>query len=234
MKKFMIFLTAGLFMLAMNLTAQEFYLGAEAPDDYTPVKTEAQKATMGGIECPFCALDEGEGDIPDGGEDNTNGGCNSTPPVFSPISIGDVYCGRTNTYDVSGSDIRDTDWYKIVLAETKTLYWTSMADCELNIFIISDDGNCGINAVVAFDQNVPPGTQGQTSYTCGPGTWYFWVGHPYISGLPDGADYMVTLSEGPPPDPWCSGTPMPVSDWAIYIGVFLILVFMAIRFRRIF
>ncbi len=236
MKKLMTFLTAGWVILALNLSAQEFYLGAEEPEGFTSKKTEHQLTPLNGITCLPCALDEGEGDIPNDGEDVVNGGCNSSPPVFSPISIGDVYCGRTNTYTYFASQYRDTDWYKIVLTESKTLYWTGIGDATLNLLILSDDGNCGAVGSVAYAFDIPAGTVGQTSYTCGPGTWYFWVGLSEFTGYSDGVDYMVTLSEGPPPDPWCSSPPipMPLSNWPIYVGISLILVFMGIRFRRLF
>ncbi|MCF8235557.1 MAG: hypothetical protein K9G67_14865 [Bacteroidales bacterium] len=232
MKKLMMYLIAGLFLLAMNVNAQEFYLGAEQPPDYSPVITEAQMAPMNGVVCPPCGIDEGEGDIPDDGEDVVDGGCNSDPPVFIDISIGDVICGRTNTYNYFGSSYRDTDWYRIVLTESKTLYWSSYGDVDLDIFIIADDGNCNVSSVVASDLSVPAGTLGQTSYTCGPGTWYLWVGYPGYTGVPDGANYIAHLTEGPPSDPWCTGQ-VPLSDWAIYMGIFLILVFTVIRVKKL-
>ena len=43
--------------------------------------------------------------------DDTKGGCNSTPAVFTTINCGDTICG-TGWFDGS---TRDTDWYQLVL-----------------------------------------------------------------------------------------------------------------------
>ncbi|MHC4429813.1 MAG: proprotein convertase P-domain-containing protein, partial [Planctomycetota bacterium] len=56
------------------------------------------------LDCPPGSLDEGE---PCGSD--TNGGCNSSPPIFTVAACGDTYCG---TSWASGGT-RDTDWYLI-------------------------------------------------------------------------------------------------------------------------
>jgi subtilisin-like proprotein convertase family protein len=65
------------------------------------------------LDCPPGALDEGEPCLVDGDTDVTNGGCNSTPPVFTAASCNDTFCGTISTYVVAGGDNRDTDWYMI-------------------------------------------------------------------------------------------------------------------------
>ncbi len=233
MKKIALLTLTGFLFLSLTSLGQEIYTGASQPENFQPKIQQYAPADGPVFSCLACALPEGEADIQNDGVDVTNGGCNITPPLFTDINIGDVYCGRTNTYSVGGNpNWRDTDWYRIVLTGTKTLYWSSIANCPLNIFIIQDDGNCGLASVVASDTDIPAGTTGQTSYTCGPGTWYFWVALPVFSGWASGADYQVVLSEGPPPDPWCSSGMVPLSNWAIYIGIFLIATFMVFRFRR--
>ncbi len=227
MKKIALLTFTGLLFLAFTSLGQEFYTGASKPDNFQP-KVQFEAPTDGpAFTCQPTALDENEPDIPDDGLDVVDGGCNSIPPVFIDINIGDVYCGRTNTYSVAGiPDHRDTDWYRIVLTETTNLHWTSIANCPLDIFIIEDDGNCGLVSLAAMDINIPAGTTGHVSYTCTPGTWYFWVGLPVFSGYASGADYEVTLSTG--------FFPMPLSNWAIYIGIILIVAFTVYRFRRVF
>jgi len=234
MKKIALLTLTGFLFLSLTSLGQEIYTGASKPENFQP-KIQQYTPDNGPVfTCLPCALPEGEADILDYGVDVIDGGCNSTPPVFIDINIGDVYCGRTNTYICpSGGSCRDTDWYRIVLTGTKTLYWSSIATCELDIFIIQDDGSCGVVSVVASDTYIPAGTTGQTSWTCGPGTWYFWVGLHDFTGYASGEDYQVVLSEGPPPTPWCTSGAVPISNWAIYIGIFLIAVFMVFRFRRI-
>ena len=53
-----------------------------------------------------------------GSEDDFNGGCNSEPPVFSPIVCDQTYCGTTWSIPEGGR--RDTDWYQIVTTEETT------------------------------------------------------------------------------------------------------------------
>lgn len=48
---------------------------------------------------------------------DTNGGCNSTPPVFEPISCGVTVCGAA-WFD---GTTRDTDWYEVYLPQPSIL-----------------------------------------------------------------------------------------------------------------
>lgn len=227
MKKLLLFITIGLF--ATITFGQDYYTGAIEPDGFVPtVQNPPQLDGDRGLPCLSCSIPEGEGDIQDDQEDIVNGGCNSNPAVFIDVNPGDVYCGRTNTYTYSGSDRRDTDWYRLVLTETKTMYLTGSGDCDLNLFILSESGGC--NATVEASVTAPAGVDSQTSFVCGPGTWYFWVGYPNYSGLDNGADYQIVISEGPPPTPWCTNA-VPVSNWALAIGLLLISGFIVIRYR---
>ncbi|MBU8933638.1 MAG: dockerin type I repeat-containing protein [candidate division Zixibacteria bacterium] len=67
------------------------------------------------FECPPGSTPEGEPCIADDGEDVTNGGCNSVPPVFGSIECGETVCGTVNTYLYTGLEYRDTDWYSFTL-----------------------------------------------------------------------------------------------------------------------
>ena len=207
----------------------DFYMGVSKPTVYVPPDNHTFYAPSAAIMCLPCAIDENEPIILDGGEDTVNGGCNSNPPVFTPINVGDVFCGLTNTYDAAN---RDTDWYKIVLTETKDLYWTILAECEVNIIIASDDGSCGNVTPVASYGYFPANTIGQTHFVCTPGTWYFWVGSTWYDGLPEGAQYQVVLSEGAPSDPWCGGPIPTLNEWGIIISGSLLSLAALIVFRR--
>ncbi len=72
------------------------------------------------VECPtpcdvICVgVPEGEPTCYDGYDDSYNGGCNSTPPIFSIQPVGDTtICGESGVFDFGGSTYRDTDWYQI-------------------------------------------------------------------------------------------------------------------------
>jgi len=59
-----------------------------------------------------------------GGLDFTNGGCNSTPPVFSPIQCGEAYCSE-GYYDGS---FRDTDWYEAFCLDETEMVWKGVSE----------------------------------------------------------------------------------------------------------
>lgn len=228
MKTFKLIILLGALLLSTAIIAQDTYLGTSAPEGYQYHQT-AQSGAREFTGCLPCAIPEGEADIPDDGLDITNGGCNNDPPIYTDIQIGDVYCGRGNGYIFGGQDYRDTDWYRIVLTESKTLYWSGVANFDAVFFIV--EGLCDNLNVVA--QTVPgPGNVGTCSATIGPGTYAFFVAP---NGFGPGAgltgDYMAYLSDAPPQDPWCAL--VPVSDWAIFLGIFLIMAFAVVRLRRL-
>ncbi len=192
--------------------------------DYTLTITEFVPCV---VECLPCATDEGEPDILDDEEDIVNGGCNSNPTVFSPITLGEVYCGRGNIYNYFGSTYRDTDWYEIVLTQTTDLYWTVVA--EFPIYVVILNGSCPLGSdIVSGTGNGCEEVQVHANLPAG--TYYLFVGSTDFTVGVEG-DYLAVASDGPPTDPWCSSQ-IPVSNWAIYFGIFLIGLFVIFRFRR--
>lgn len=184
--------------------------------------------------CLSCSIPEGEGDIPDYGTDNFNGGCNSNPNVFSPIQLNRVICGRANTYiSPAGGTSRDTDWYEITLTEAGTLYWSAIADFQLYLFILNSDCN---NIVVFASAQASGCVPATISADLPAGTYYLWAGYYDFSGLPVGHNYnAVATFNAPPPDDWCTLQPpveTPVSNWALFIAIGLIGMFVAFRFWR--
>ncbi len=197
------------------LFAQDVYLGAEEPANFiSHVSQQGSNSFAPNLVCPPGALNENEPDIQDDGLDTVDGGCNSNPPVFIDINIGDTYCGRTNTYLFSGGNRRDTDWYRITLTETKNMHWSSLADCPINLIIVREDGGCSVTSI-AHEYNIPAGTVGEVTATLAPGTYYFWIGLPVFTGWENGADYQVSLHEQ-------SASVVPLSDWAVYLTILLI------------
>jgi hypothetical protein len=77
------------------------------------------------VECPPDGVDEGEPYCGDDYDDQFNGGCNSTPPVFSstpctPDGSAVTICGVGGGFSYFGSNYRDTDWYLIEAANNPT------------------------------------------------------------------------------------------------------------------
>jgi hypothetical protein len=150
------------------------------------------------VTCPPEATDENEPDIPDEGYDVTNGGCNSAPPVFLPISLGQTYCGKCNTYMFGGSNYRDTDWYRIQTTSFMDLTWSGEAEFPLYLFIIDGgDPDCSVNTIIASnsaDKCVPVSV---SAFALPPGTYYLWIGPSVFSGYPAATgphDYYATLT----------------------------------------
>jgi hypothetical protein len=181
----------------------EANLDALMPKGYTPPSQGSGTGTREFTGCLYCAIPEGEPDIPDNGTDVTNGGCNVTPNLFTPIQMGDVFCGRGNGYVTATGDARDTDWYIFTLTQTTTIFWTGIANFSCVFYIVT--GTCDAPNVIA--SAVPaPGTVGVATTTLGAGTYWLFVAPSSYGADPalDG-DYMVTFTDHNPgtPDNWC-------------------------------
>ena len=149
------------------------------------------------VDCPAGATLEGEPTCCDEYEDTFNGGCNSTPPVFSPITCGETVCGESGTYLFGGSNYRDTDWYEITTTEPFIFTWDVVAEFTVLIFAIdAGSGDCSdydILASASADECV----NATVVTECMPaGTYYFWVGPSVFEGIPCGemSEYVATLT----------------------------------------
>jgi hypothetical protein len=93
------------------------------------------------VECPEGATQEGERCPPDvPGVDNYNGGCNSSPPVFSHIECGETICG-TGYYDTEVG-FGDTDWYEATFDEPTHVTWKVVADFPVMAAIMTPQPDC--------------------------------------------------------------------------------------------
>jgi hypothetical protein len=70
------------------------------------------------VTCPGGAQIEGEACAVTA-TDTTNGGCNSTPPVTTPIIVGQPMCGIGSTISPNS---RDTDWYSFTVLVAGTYH----------------------------------------------------------------------------------------------------------------
>ena len=143
--------------------------------------------------CPVCDI-TATGD-PEGEDctepDDFNGGCNSTPNVFS-----DIYCGQTiaGTSYFNGSN-RDTDWYQFVSNTPNNFTLTGIAEFDLQLLIITN-ADCDAPAYVFA---VGPGCQ-TLSVSTGPvpaGIYWFWVG-PQFTNIFDCGEYEITMTAESP------------------------------------
>ncbi len=153
-----------------------------AAGDYT---LYVEHASCGGciVECPQGSTPEGEGcpDVPD----NFNGGCNSVPPVFSPIHCGETVCGTAH----AAGGTRDTDWYELVLTHPDSVIWC--VDAEFPVFpviIVAGPNGCDFTD---YFYNFGEPCQVTCVAACLPaGTYYLFVATQAFDGVPC-SDYVA-------------------------------------------
>ncbi len=120
---------------------------------------------------------------------SVNGGCNSSPAVYSPISCGETYC---STAGASGGT-RDTDWYQIELFSPTTLTWTVEAEFDVLTFILvpaPDCNNIDLGDAGLFDSCV----QGSLTRLVQPGIVWLFAAPQGFDGVACGAEYQATLT----------------------------------------
>jgi len=138
------------------------------------------------FECPAGALQEGEPTCQDGYTDNFNGGCNSTPTIWSQVDAQSggcaIMCGWSCTYIApSGYSSRDTDWFESV-GTGGTVTVTSVAEFPLQSILIYGTNCSNILYVIATSGAGVPNT---LSYTIANNALVWtWEGAQGFSGVP--------------------------------------------------
>ncbi|MBL8877937.1 MAG: proprotein convertase P-domain-containing protein [Phycisphaerales bacterium] len=136
-------------------------------------------------------------------QDTTNGGCNSSPPVFTPIGLGALIYGDA-AFDCL---FRDTDWYRLVLGQTTDVRLTVTSDFATTFGIVDNNGVDSCVGVVALRSL-------STVYTCqtysyvdrlGPGVWWVYVAPTARIGLPCEAHYVLRVDSALPLGACCLG-----------------------------
>jgi hypothetical protein len=146
-------------------------------------------------DCPGGVEEENE---PDCGlpTDTVNGGCNSSPPVFSPIECGQTYEG-SSAYD--GSQ-RDTDWYEIVVDEPTVFTWTVTAQFRAIIGLAETippgSGDCAdhTGSINPFARGAVGEVLSVTTDCLPPGTYWFYVVSWGPDIVPCPTPYVATLT----------------------------------------
>jgi subtilisin-like proprotein convertase family protein len=126
--------------------------------------------------------------------DTVNGGCNSSPPVFTTIQCGQTIHGTAG----NNGSTRDTDWFQLTLNSSQSVTWTVAAEFPALIGLVEGpgDGNCAnitgfVNPYAIIAGNCSPTTV--TTGPIGPGTYWFFVATSGFGGTNCGADYVATL-----------------------------------------
>jgi len=154
------------------------------------------------LSCPPSGILEGEEDCYDGFVDTTNGGCNSTPPVFGTISIGDTICGTAGDYVTNDSLRRDTDWYELTITADAMLYFYGVAEFDLQLLII-EEYDCIVDPNIIASITIPACSTGVISTVVVPGTYYLWAGENDDDLVACGSDYQIWAELGASPTGAC-------------------------------
>jgi hypothetical protein len=130
-----------------------------------------------------------EGEPNCGLPDTVNGGCNSTPPIFGSIGLGQAVCG-TAAFD---GTTRDTDWYQFTLAAPTAVTLTGKCDFDALAGII--DGNLGCPAGTVTYPIFPGACSDMNLQVSLPaGTWWVFVAPQFTEVIPCGRTYWVGLN----------------------------------------
>jgi len=131
------------------------------------------------VDCPPGAEFEGEPVCGDNYVDATNGGCNSQPPVFSPLVCDEVgypstVCGEYGGFSYFGLSYRDTDWYEFHFPFPSKMAWCVFGEYDSLIGIIDGNGGCPVSSFYdyAFAEAC---TETCVVAELPAGTWWFFV-----------------------------------------------------------
>jgi hypothetical protein len=142
------------------------------------------------LTCPPGAALEGE-PCPNA-PDNFNGGCNSVPEVYSPISCGETVCG-TSEAGAGTPGTRDTDWYQLNLITRDSIIWCVTAEFDCQSYILGPGPNGCSDLVVYAGAGLGASCDTVCLSVClDPGTYWLFVSPQLFDGVPCG-DYVATL-----------------------------------------
>ncbi|MFH1276869.1 MAG: hypothetical protein ABIK65_00595 [Candidatus Eisenbacteria bacterium] len=164
------------------------------------------------VVCPAGAIMENEPGCGPGYTDHWNGGCNSTPPVFSYLSCDTdplYFCGESgNWYDpYTGYYTRDTDWWSFTLTEAKTVTLITCANFYVQTLLIIPQPDCSYYTYPYVSLANPFWTAPITA-ALGPGEYWYWVGpQSFYADTPCGSQYVSSI-EG-----WCTPDATENKSW---------------------
>lgn len=122
--------------------------------------------------------------------DDTNGGCNSLPPMYDPINCGDTVCGTV----WADNSIRDTDWYELTISEASILTWTASTNFEGLIGVV-DISDCNLAYFITYALTPDDCTPTADVSDClPPGTYALFVATNAFEGYPCPNNYVATLT----------------------------------------
>lgn len=144
--------------------------------------------------CPPGAAVEGEPVCFNGYVDAFNGGCNSTPNVFSPIACGQTVCGTGGSYMFDGLSYRDTDWYEFDLPVAGNVTATVCTSFDTQLAAIDGDVGCGFITIICGSVFGPPQSMLSCEYAAPSGLNWIFVATSAFSGVPCDSPYVLRVT----------------------------------------
>lgn len=134
-----------------------------------------------------------EGEVCGTDPDTFNGGCNSTPNVYSEINCGDVINGTT-FWDLT---TRDTDWYRFTVTGTTDVRIQAQAQFPAVMFLLQDGAVCTGITLLDDSANAPPCAGLEINATVPAGSYRIFFSVPFTApAVSCGVDnnYWLTLA----------------------------------------
>ena len=192
-------------IVCMLLVATAAYgvTGLEATDSSGGIDPGHTPRTPCTTDCPEGAIIEGEPACGDGYVDVYNGGCNSNPPVYQPITLNATICGEGGTFMLD-TFTRDTDWYEFTLTEETEIEFCLCPDFTATLALVDGQAGCNPPQTIRLLE-VPYLEQVCFAEVLAPGTYWLFVASLYFDGLPCGAEYVATAT--------VTATPVDDASW---------------------
>jgi hypothetical protein len=143
--------------------------------------------------CPPGSLLEGEPVCGPNYVDAFNGGCLSTPNVFSNIPCDATVCGASGTYSYNGLSYRDTDWYAFNLPVAGTATATMCASFDAQLAAIDGNIGCGFITIICGSVYGPAGATLSCTYFAPAGLNWIFAAPSAFAGVPCGSSYLLTV-----------------------------------------
>jgi len=133
--------------------------------------------------------------------DETNGGCNGTPPLFTAIASGQTHAGTVR----ADSNTRDQDWYEYTVPSGhQNLSLTVRGEFPVSVVLLN--GTCP--PIVMKAATGPPCTDVNVSVCAPAGTYRMIVQPNVFNGVNCGARYNASFTAN-------ACTPVPATDFCV-------------------
>jgi hypothetical protein len=135
------------------------------------------------ITCDPAAVPEDEPDCGDP-TDTVDGGCSTDPPLFLPMSCGDIVCGT--------SGYGDYDTYELQAEESMIATWTVIAEFSVTIAVVDGTAGCAESETLALTGAYPEApASASVPLTAGHTYWFYVWPYGYFAC---GREYQAELT----------------------------------------